>query len=170
MREEELERDTSPVSVLFVCLGNICRSPLAEGVFRGLIRDAGLEDRFEIDSAGTSGYHDGESADPRTIEVARRRGITLDSVSRRVTVSDLKRFDRILAMDNDNFAELKRLAKQAGIDAPIRMLREFDVEAAGNLEVPDPYYGGTRGFERVQEIVERSCQGLLGEIRRERDW
>jgi protein-tyrosine phosphatase len=87
-----------------------------------------------------------------------------------VTVSDLKRFDRILAMDNDNFAELKRLAKQAGIDAPIRMLREFDVEAAGNLEVPDPYYGGTRGFERVQEIVERSCQGLLGEIRRERDW
>jgi protein-tyrosine phosphatase len=87
-----------------------------------------------------------------------------------VTVSDLKRFDRILAMDNDNIAELKRFAAQVGVDAPIRMLREFDVEAAGDLEVPDPYYGGGRGFERVQEIVERSCGGLLDEIRRERGW
>ena len=158
------------VSVLFVCLGNICRSPLAEGVFRGLAREAGLEDRFRVDSAGTSGYHDGEGPDPRTVKVARRRGITLDGVSRRVTVDDLERFDYILAMDEDNLTELRRLARSAGIEAPLRLLREFDPSTAGDLEVPDPYFGGARGFERVQEIVERSCEGLLAEIRRTRGW
>lgn len=156
--------------MLFVCLGNICRSPLAEGVFRALVRDAGLADRFEVDSAGTSGYHDGESPDPRTLVVARRRGIDLNHVSRRITADDLRSFDYILTMDDDNFAETRRLAAQVGIEAPIRRLREFDPEAAGDLEVPDPYFGGPRGFENVQDIVERSCSALLDEIRQEQGW
>jgi protein-tyrosine phosphatase len=168
--EDDLEGAQTTVSVLFVCLGNICRSPLAEAVFRGLVREAGLESRFDIDSAGTSGYHDGESPDPRTIDVARRHGVTLESVSRRVTVRDLQRHDHVLAMDDDNLAELNRLAGQAGIDARPRLLREYDPEAAGDLEVPDPYYGGARGFERVQSIVERACEGLLEAIRKERGW
>lgn len=170
MGEEELESENGRVSVLFVCLGNICRSPLAEGAFRGLVKEAGLEGRFEVDSAGTSGYHDGEGPDPRTVEVARRRGITLDGVSRRITAADLRRFDFILAMDGDNLSELERLAGRAGIDAPIRLLREYDPEADGDMEVPDPYFGGARGFERVQDIVERSCEALLAGIRRERGW
>jgi protein-tyrosine phosphatase len=169
-REDDLEGDQATVKVLFVCLGNICRSPLAEAVFRGLVRDAGLESRFNIDSAGTSGYHDGEGPDPRTIEVARRHGVRLESVSRRVTVRDLQRFDHILAMDDDNLAELNRLAAQAGVDARARLLREYDPEAAGDLEVPDPYFGGERGFERVQDIIERACGGLLEAIRKERGW
>jgi protein-tyrosine phosphatase len=170
MTEDDLEGDNATVSVLFVCLGNICRSPLAEGVFRGLVREAGLEDRFEVDSAGTSGYHDGECADPRTVDVARRRGIALESVSRRINVRDLHRFHYILAMDDDNLAELNRLADQADVDAPVRLLREYDPEAVGDLDVPDPYFGGARGFERVQDIVERSCIGLLQAIRDERGW
>jgi protein-tyrosine phosphatase len=134
------------------------------------VRDAGLADRFEIDSAGTSGYHDGEGPDPRTIEVARRRGVRLDSVSRRVTVEDLAHFDYVLAMDSDNLAELQRLARSAGKTPNLRLLREFDAEAAGDLEVPDPYFGGARGFEHVQDIVERSCVGLLDGIRSQRGW
>lgn len=153
------------MSVLFVCLGNICRSPLAEAVFRAQVRAAGLDDRFEVDSAGTSGYHDGESPDSRAVEVARRRGIRLDGTSRRVTVEDLRRFDHVLAMDDDNLAELRRLADRAGIDADIQLLREFDAEAGGDLSVPDPYFGGQHGFEHVQDIVERSCAALLDAIR-----
>jgi len=158
------------ISVLFVCLGNICRSPLAEGVFRALVRDAGLEDRFEIDSAGTSGYHNGESPDPRTLEVARRRGVTLNGVSRRITVDDLRRFDHILAMDHDNLAELNRLAGRTGIEAQVRLLRQHDPESAGDLDVPDPYFGGPRGFETVQDIVERSCAALLDDVRSTTGW
>lgn len=158
------------VSVLFVCLGNICRSPLAEGVFRALARDGGLDGRLEVDSAGTSGYHDGERPDPRTIEVARRRGIELNGVSRRVTEHDLRTFDHILAMDDDNLAELNRLAARHGIEREVRLLREFDAEADGDLVVPDPYFGGARGFENVQTIIERSCRGLLEELRRSNGW
>jgi len=123
-----------------------------------------------VDSAGTSGYHDGEGPDPRTIEVARSRGVRLDSVSRRVTVDDLTHFDYILAMDSDNLAELQRLARSAGLNPNIRLLREFDAESAGDAEVPDPYFGGARGFERVQDIVERSCVALLQKIRNRNGW
>lgn len=123
-----------------------------------------------MDSAGTSGYHDGEGPDPRTIEVARSRGVRLNSVSRRITVDDLTHFDYILAMDNDNLAELQRLARSAGLNPNLRLLREFDAESAGDPEVPDPYFGGAHGFERVQDIVERSCAALLHEIRSRNGW
>jgi protein-tyrosine phosphatase len=149
------------ISVLFVCLGNICRSPLAEGVFRKLVRETGLEAHFEIDSAGTSGYHDGEGADPRTVKVALRRGVVVDSISRKVTEKDIHRFDYIIAMDSDNSRKLSRLAERARRDAVIHRLREFDPQSNGDRDVPDPWYGGESGFEQVQDIIERSCKSLL---------
>lgn len=155
------------VSILFICLGNICRSPLAEGVFRGLVREAGLEHAVEIDSAGTSDYHEGDRADPRTIEVARRRGIELTSRSRPVTEADVEQFDYLVVMDASNLRDVRRLAGPIRPDARIHRLREFDPEAAGDLDVPDPYYGGEDGFVLVQEIVERACAGLLAHLRAE---
>jgi protein-tyrosine phosphatase len=154
------------IGVLFVCLGNICRSPLAEGVFRSLVDEAGLAHRFEIDSAGTSGWHDGESADARTVAVARRRGVELTSISRRVSEADLMRFHHILAMDGNNLRELRRLARDAPPGAEIRLLREFDAMADGRKDVPDPWFSGEEGFEQVHDMVERSCRGLLAELRR----
>jgi protein-tyrosine phosphatase len=154
-----------PISVLFVCLGNICRSPLAEGVFRKLVKEAGLESRFHIDSAGTSGYHDGEGADPRTITVARKRGVMVDSISRKVTEQDLHRFEYIVAMDSDNLRKLRRLAERTRPDARLHMLRLFDPQANGDMDVPDPWYGGESSFEHVQDIIERACRELLAQLK-----
>lgn len=154
------------IGVLFVCLGNICRSPLAEGVFRHIVSRAGLQDRFLIDSAGTSGYHDGEGPDPRTCAVAAGRGIILDHASRRLRPGDLERFDYVLAMDSDNLERIQALAD--GRAGPhIALLRAFDPEAPAGAEVPDPYFGGPGGFDDVQDMVERACAGLLAHIRRE---
>ena len=163
-RGEVVER----VAVLFVCLGNICRSPLAEGVFREVVRTEGLEVWFEVDSAGTSNYHRGESPDPRTVETAARRGVRLAHAARQVTGADLHRFDYVVVMDEQNFAKVRRLADSVRPDAEIHLLRSFDEEAAGEREVPDPYFGGPGGFEHVHEMVERSCRGLLRHIRGER--
>jgi len=154
------------VRVLFVCLGNICRSPVAEGVFRDLVERAGLGGRVEVESAGTASYHAGEGRDPRAVAVARRRGIELVGTARAVTARDLTRFDLILAMDAENLADLRRLAAGNGAAVELRLLREFDPGASGELDVPDPYYGGARGFEDVHDIVERSCHGLLEHVRR----
>jgi protein-tyrosine phosphatase len=154
-----------PVSVLFVCLGNICRSPLAEGVFRALVTKSGLEHAFEIDSAGTSGWHDGEPPDARATAVANRRGITLTGTSRRVETADFQRFRHIIAMDGENLRQLRRLARRTAPDADIRLLREFDPRADGERDVPDPWFGGAAGFENVHDMVERACRGLLEALR-----
>jgi protein-tyrosine phosphatase len=159
---------TAPrVGVLFICLGNICRSPLAEGVFSGLVREAGLEHAFEIDSAGTSDYHEGNPSDPRTIEVARGRGVELTSRSRPITDADVDAFDYLIVMDASNLRDVREFADPVRPDARIHRLREFDSEAAGDLDTPDPYYGGESGFHLVQEIVERACAGLLAHLRAE---
>ena len=157
-----------PVRVLFVCLGNICRSPLAEAVFRHLVAERGLIHRFEIDSAGTSGWHDGDPPDRRSAETARRRGITLTGRSRRVLDDDLRRFDYVIAMDAENLGALRDLQAMAGGAAKVHRLREWDPRA-DSLDVPDPYYGGPRGFEDVHDIVERACRGLLDHVAAERD-
>ena len=151
-------------AVLFVCLGNICRSPLAEGVFRHVVREAGMQDRFLIDSAGTSGYHTGEAPDPRTCAVAAARGVVLDHAARRFGPHDLERFDYVLAMDADNLERVQEAARGSRSGAYVGLLREFDPEAPAGAEVPDPYFGGERGFEDVHDMVERACRGLLDHI------
>ena len=181
----------APIRVLFVCMGNICRSPMAEGVFRHIVREAGLESRFEIDSAGIGDWHEGEPPDARASSTAASRGIRLDGRARQVRPGDLKRFDYILAMDLENLTALRRLAGvpkhpvlglKAGSPGPVevRMFREFEVGLQGDgrggparpegedLDVPDPYYGGPAGFDRVYEMIERSARGLLRHIREER--
>lgn len=155
------------VGVLFVCLGNICRSPLAEGVFRHLAEEAGLADRLDIDSAGTSSYHTGSPPDDRTVAVARRRGLALEHAARQVLEEDLHRFSYVVVMDASNHGKVEKLARQARGRAELRMLREFDADADGDLDVPDPYFGGPDGFEDVHDMVERSCRALLDHVREE---
>lgn len=154
------------VRVLFVCMGNICRSPTAEGVMRALLREQGLEDAVEVDSAGTGGWHEGAPPDARATAAARSRGIVLDGAARVVTRADFEDFDLILAADRRNLREL-RAAAPAGSEARLRLLREFDPasEAAADLDVPDPYYGGDDGFEHVLDLVEAACRGLLDALR-----
>ena len=152
-----------PIRVLFVCLGNICRSPLAEAVFRHLVDERGWTERFDIDSAGTSGWHRGAPPDARSTETARRRGIEVVGASRKVVAADLRRFHYVIAMDEENLDALRELQASAGGTAQVRRLREFEPRAA-SLDVPDPYYGGPRGFEDVHDIVERACAGLLAHI------
>jgi len=146
------------VSVLFVCLGNICRSPMAEGVFLSLVED---DARFVVDSAGTGAWHVGQLADGRARSVAQRHGIRLPSRARQVQPTDFDEFDVIVAMDTSNVADLERLQESVGGDAVVRLFREFDPEAnESDLDVPDPYYGGDDGFDRVFEMVDRAARGL----------
>jgi protein-tyrosine phosphatase len=158
--------DAKRTRVLFVCLGNICRSPLAEGVFLHLVREAGLEHRFEVDSAGTGDWHVGERPDARATAVALKHGVELPSRARQVTPGDLDAFDHVLAMDGENLRDLRRLAR-GGSRADIRLLRAHDPARAADVggdDVPDPYYGGPSGFELVYEMVHRSCTALLAEL------
>jgi len=154
------------VSVCFVCLGNICRSPTAEGIFLHLVREAGLHSRIEVDSAGTAGYHTGEPADRRSAATAQARGITLPSRARQFKRADFARFDYVLAMDSDNAARLRQLAPTPEHAARVQMLREYEPDAT-SLDVPDPYYGGQHGFNDVFDMCEAACRGLLEHIRRE---
>lgn len=153
------------VSILFVCMGNICRSPTAEGVFRHHVTEAGLADRVLVDSAGTHAYHVGEPPDRRAAAAAERRGYSMARLrARRVVADDFSRFHYILGMDRDNVALLKEQA-EAEQHGKIRLFLEFS--QAGEAEVPDPYYGGAAGFERVLDLVEEASTGLLERIRRE---
>jgi protein-tyrosine phosphatase len=154
------------IGVLFVCLGNICRSPLAEGVFRQLVEAEGLSDRFEIDSAGTSSYHVGDPPDARTTEVAARRGVRLEHAARQLSPADLSRYHYVVAMDNSNLGKIRRLSdRSADGRVDVTLLRAYEPEGGGDLEVPDPYFGGPDGFEDVHDMVERACRGLLAHIR-----
>jgi protein-tyrosine phosphatase len=147
-------------------MGNICRSPTAEGVFRKFVIDANLESEILVDSAGTHAYHVGQPPDQRAWAAAERRGIRLDDIyARRVTVEDFERFDYILAMDEDNLLILKENAPDHH-RTKISLFLEFS-ETAPVLEVPDPYYGGTSGFERVLDLVESASEGLLETLIRE---
>jgi protein-tyrosine phosphatase len=147
-------------------MGNICRSPTAEGVFRHLVAEAGLDAMIQVDSAGTHAYHVGEPPDRRAKAAAERRGFSLDKIrARRVSGADFDRFDYLLAMDRDNLALLRELADPEHHDK-IRLFLEF---ADGHeLEVPDPYYGGTAGFERVLDLVEEASRALVGTLQRDR--
>ena len=155
---------TMAVRVLFVCMGNICRSPTAEGVFRHVVTDAGLADRIDVDSAGTHAYHVDEPADRRAQAAAERRGYSLSAIrARRVAEDDFDRFDYILAMDRDNLAMLQSQAA-AEHHGKIRLFLEFSTSHED--EVPDPYYGGAAGFERVLDLIEDAAKGLVETLRK----
>lgn len=154
------------VKVLFVCMGNICRSPTAHGVFRHLVRQAGLEARIEIDSAGTHGYHVGEPPDQRAWATARSRGVEIgDLRARRAEVDDFLHYDYILAMDQDNYRSLARICP-GGMKKKLMLFMDFAPELR-RPEVPDPYYGGQQGFDQVFDLVEAAARGLLSEISRQ---
>jgi protein-tyrosine phosphatase len=155
----------SPRRLLFVCSGNICRSPLAEAIFRRLAAEAGLEDRFEVDSAGTHGWHEGDPADPRARRVGKRRGVEVTSIARPVVESDFERFDLILAMDRGHLRELRSRCPSALRDR-IRLMRDFDHPSRDERDVPDPYYSGEEAFERVFDLLESCCRNLLAELER----
>lgn len=152
------------VRVLFVCLGNVCRSPMAEAVFRHLVEQAGLADQIVVDSAGTSDYHIGEPAHPGTRAILSAHGIGYSGRARRITRADFDRFDYILAMDDDNLADLRRLAPPE-TPAVIRRFLDF-ADNVSTREVPDPYYNGQ--FEYVYRLVRRGAEGLLAHIRAEK--
>jgi protein-tyrosine phosphatase len=155
------------VRILFVCLGNICRSPTAEAVLRALAAREAPELALEVDSAGTAGYHIGEPPDPRTRAAALRRGYDLSALRARVVEpGDFERFDLILAMDRENLRVLRRRAPAAAHER-LRLFLEFAAPAGGPEDVPDPYYGGANGFEEVLDLVEGAARGLLAHLRRQ---
>jgi protein-tyrosine phosphatase len=155
-----------PIQICFVCLGNICRSPTAEGIMLKLVRDAGLSERVVIDSAGTGAYHVGEKADSRSRAEAKRRGVDLPSVARHFEPQDFGRFDYVIAMDRRNQQHLERYARTPADRSKLHLLRSFDPAHPEDLEVPDPYHGGDDGFARVFDICEAGCRGLLAHVRK----
>ena len=154
--------------ILFDCLGNICRSPSAEAVMKKLVKDAGLDNYIEVDSAGIMGYHEGERADQRMRAHASRRGYVLDSISRPVRTTDFYDFDLIIGMDDRNIDDLKRKAPDLESVAKIHQMTEYSRNKLYD-HVPDPYYGGASGFELVLDLLEDACGGLLETISSGRD-
>jgi len=157
------------VAVCFVCLGNICRSPTAEGVFLALAEERGLRAEIRIDSAGTSGWHVGEAADKRSRATARERGVDLPSRSRQFSEEDFEHFDYVLAMDRANLQELHSLAPDGEALEKVHLFRDFDPEGPKGTDVPDPYYGGSHGFDDVFDLCEASARGLLDHLCEEFD-
>lgn len=164
--------EDKPIGVLFVCLGNICRSPLAEAVFSDLARKRQVLDRFDIDSCGTGGWHEGEDADPRSRAVAAKYGVPMNHSARQLDpASDFVRFEHLVAMDRENQRGILAAGSRYKIsESRVRLLREFDPGLRGSppheLEVPDPYYGGPEGFEQVYRMVTAACDGLLERLTR----
>ncbi len=158
---------TPELSVLLVCLGNICRSPLAEGVLAHRLAEAGLAERVRVDSAGTGAWHVGQAPDARSAAVARKNGIELVGCARRVRLEDFFEFDYVLAMDRSNLYDLEDLEAGSGSEAIVRLFRDFDPEQDGDLDVPDPYYGGSDGFDRVFQMIDRTCAALVDRLAQE---
>ena len=156
-----------PIRVLFVCLGNICRSPVAEGAFRRLVEQRGLSGRFEIDSAGTGPWHAGDPPDRRMTAAAARRRLDLSALrGRQLTAADLtgeRPFDHVFVMDKANLHDTLALDPDGDHGTRVRLFREFDPEP-GDYQVPDPYYGGDAGFEHVIDIAERTCAAILDRL------
>jgi protein-tyrosine phosphatase len=155
------------VSLCFVCLGNICRSPTAEGVMKAVLRREGLERRVSVESAGTADYHTGELPDRRSRSAALARGLSLDSRASQFTPADFGRFDYVLAMDEANARDLRAIAPDPTAREKVRLFRSFDPASPPGAAVPDPYNGGADGFEHVLDLCEAACEGLLEHLRRE---
>jgi protein-tyrosine phosphatase len=153
----------NPCRICFVCLGNICRSPTAEGIFQHLVNERGLQPYLYIDSAGTSAYHIGEPANSKSQFVANQHGVKLHSKARRFEAADLDEFDLVLAMDHENYKALKRLDSKGIHSDKIKLMRDFDPQPEDGA-VPDPYYGGMDGFKNVFDVLKRSSEALLDEL------
>ena len=149
--------------ILFLCMGNICRSPAAHCVFQHMVDEAGLSDQFEIESAGTIGFHQGEPPDRRMQQVMRERGIPIIGRSKQLDSFDMEHYDLILAMDKDNLDGARSIARGDEQRAKVKLFCQYCTEHA-ETEVPDPYYGGDKGFEHVMDLIEDGCQGLLREL------
>ncbi len=161
------QRQAGPIRLLFVCMGNICRSPLAEGLFLDLAKTRGIADRFEVDSCGIGDWHVGHAPDPRSQAVANRNGLTLVCRARQIDPpDDFEAFDLILAMDRANLRDLRELSSEEH-HGKIRLMREWDPDAdEQHPEVPDPYYGGPQGFDLMYAMLRRSCERLLDDLER----
>ncbi len=157
-----------PTKILFVCLGNICRSPAAEAVFLKMLETRKSLAKYEIDSAGTGGWHVGKKADERMRKAASKRGIEIKSLSRQISVKDFQEFDLILTMDYDNLANVKSLLDKTSnqCHAVIKPVLSY-ASSSSLMEVPDPYYGGEQGFEDVLDLLEDACEGLFMELNQE---
>ncbi|WP_030608996.1 low molecular weight protein-tyrosine-phosphatase [Streptomyces fulvoviolaceus] len=153
--------------VCFVCTGNICRSPMAESVFRARVAEAGLDGLIEVDSAGTGGWHEGDGADPRTVAVLEEHGYAGEHTARQFQASWFSRLDLVIALDTGHLKALRRLAPTREDTEKVRLLRSYEPAAGDDLDVPDPYYGGTDGFEECLEMVEAASEGLLAEVRQQ---
>ncbi|MFE5618149.1 low molecular weight protein-tyrosine-phosphatase [Streptomyces sp. NPDC056524] len=149
--------------VCFVCTGNICRSPMAESVFRARVEEAGLAGAVEVDSAGTGGWHEGDAADPRTVAVLEEHGYASGHTARQFRASWFPALDLVIALDEGHQRALRALAPTPEDEAKVRLLRSYD-PAADGLDVPDPYYGGTEGFEECLEMVEAASEGVLAAV------
>ncbi|WP_037674821.1 low molecular weight protein-tyrosine-phosphatase [Streptomyces griseus] len=150
--------------VCFVCTGNICRSPMAESVFRARVAEAGLEGLIEVDSAGTGGWHEGDGADPRTVAVLEDNGYGSEHTARQFQAAWFSRLDLVIALDGGHLKALRRLAPTEEDALKVRLLRSYDPAAGNDLDVPDPYYGGMDGFEGCLEMVEAASAGLLAAV------
>lgn len=154
------------VRVLFVCLGNICRSPLGAAILKKKIKEKNLQSRIEVDSCGTSNYHIGHNADPRTIANATKHGVPIDHCARQLSTSDLDSFHYIFAMDKNNYQNVLRVANGKDVAGKVKMMREFDPLSKGG-DVPDPYHGGEKDFQEVFDILDRSTDNFLKYLEQE---
>lgn len=155
----------SMTRILFICMGNICRSPAAEIIFRKFVTDAGMRDQFEIDSAGTIGYHEGNAPDPRMCSHLKARGYEITGRSRPLRESDLGSFDLLLPMDEENLADTLRLDRNGEFSHRIKPFVEYLTEHEADC-IPDPYYGGDAGFSKVIDLLEDGCRNLLAKLRK----
>jgi len=158
-----------PIRILFVCMGNICRSPAAEGIFKSRAEARGQGKFFQVDSAGTHGYHEGDPADERMIAAGRRRGYEFDSISRPFRAGDFEKFDLILVADHQNMRAIKAQDRAGKYHQKVRLMLEFHPDSPTD-EVPDPYYGGEQGFEDVMDLLEASSEGLLDHFNEKTAW
>jgi len=153
-------------NVLFVCLGNICRSPAAEGIFKNIVKREDLQDKFKIDSAGTAGYHQGELPDSRMRSHGARRGYKFDSLSRKFKNSDFDNFDVIVVMDDSNYRNVLNMSPDLESDKKIYRMTDFLRHLEAD-HIPDPYYSGAEGFELVLDLLEDACEGLLDKLKKD---
>lgn len=159
------DMNSENINLLFVCLGNICRSPAAEGIMKKIIADEGLEGKILVDSAGTSSWNEGKTPDERMRLHGSKRGYDFCSIARTFKSSDFDKFDYILVMDNNNYMNVKKLAKSEEDVSKIHRMTDFSNEFSDHDHVPDPYYGGDDGFNLVMDLLEDACRGLLKEVK-----